>query len=101
MGGLVRQGFNYYSAKKRGLHLASKCPFCGKEEEELEHILIHCTQIWGQWIDLLSAFGTAWVAPFLVKDLILTWMLFPTEKEKWLWKAAPLIVNTGNLERKK
>ena len=26
----------------------SKCPFCGKEEEELEHILIHCLAIWGR-----------------------------------------------------
>ena len=33
--------------KKRGFHLVSKCPFCGKEEEELEHILIHCPLIWG------------------------------------------------------
>ena len=22
--------------KKRGYHLASRCPFCGKEEEELD-----------------------------------------------------------------
>ena len=28
--------------KKRGYHLASICPFCGREKEELEHILIHC-----------------------------------------------------------
>ena len=40
--------------KKRGFHLASKCPFCGREEEELEHLLIHCPSIWGQWTDLLS-----------------------------------------------
>ena len=51
--------------KKRGFHLASKCPFCGKKEEELEHILIHCSPIWGQWTDLLSAFGVSWVPPFV------------------------------------
>ena len=33
--------------KKRGFHLASKCLFYGKKEEELEHILIHCPPIWG------------------------------------------------------
>ena len=43
--------------KKRDFHLASMCPFCGKEEEKLEHILIHCHPIWGQWTDLLLAFG--------------------------------------------
>ena len=41
--------------KKRGFHLASKCPFYGKKEE-----------IWGQWTDLLSAFGASRVPPFLV-----------------------------------
>ena len=32
--------------KKRGFHLASKCPFCGKSEEMLEHVMIHCPLIW-------------------------------------------------------
>ena len=27
--------------KKRGFQLASRCPLCGKAEEELNHILIH------------------------------------------------------------
>ena len=49
--------------KKRGFHLASKCPFYGKKEEELEHILIHCPPVWGQWTDLLSSFGASLV-PF-------------------------------------
>ena len=33
--------------KRRGFHLANKCPVCGRKEEELEHILIHCPSIWG------------------------------------------------------
>ena len=56
--------------KKRGFHLASKCPFCGRKKEELEHILIHCPSIWGQWIDFLSAFGASWAYPLLVKYLL-------------------------------
>ena len=56
--------------KKRGFQLVSKCPFCGREEEELEHILIHCLEILGWWTDLLFAFGASWTCPFLVKDLI-------------------------------
>lgn len=42
--------------------------------------------------DLLCAFGTVWVAPFLVRDLILSWMFFPAKKEKRLWKVAPTIL---------
>ena len=55
--------------KKRGFHLASKCPFCGRVEEEVEHILIHCPSIWGQWSDLLYAFGASLACPLLVKNL--------------------------------
>ena len=43
--------------KKRDFQLASMCPFCRKEEEELEHILIRCQAIGGHWTDLLSALG--------------------------------------------
>ena len=79
--------------KKRGFHLASKCPFCGKKEEEQEHILIHCPPIWGQWTDVLTAFGASWVPPVLVKDFLQSWLHFPVRKKaKSLWSAAPLIL---------
>ena len=32
-GSLVGLGSNFKSAKKRGYHLARKCPLCGREEE--------------------------------------------------------------------
>ena len=66
--------------KKRGYHLASRCPLCGREEEELEHILIHCPLIWGQWTDFLYAFGASWVCPLLVKDFLQSWLHFPVRK---------------------
>ena len=79
--------------KRRGLHLASKYPFCGKKEEEPEHILIHCPSIWDQWTDLLSAFGVYWVSPYLVKDLLHNWLHFPARKKaKAIWRIAPLIL---------
>ena len=82
-----------YQLKKRGFHLACKCPFCGREEEELGHILIHCPSIWGQWTDFLYAFGVSWPCPFLVNDILQSWMHFPVRKKvKAIWRAAPLIL---------
>ena len=79
--------------KKRGFHLASMCRFCRKEEEELEHILIHCHAIWRQWTDLLLAFGVDWTCHFLAKDLIQSWIHFPVRKKaKAIWRAAPLLL---------
>ena len=31
--------------KKRGFQLVSRCPLCGKAEDELNHILIHCPSV--------------------------------------------------------
>ena len=83
---------------KQGFHIASMCPFCRKEEEELEHILIHCHAIWGQWTDLLLAFGVDWTCPFLAKDLIQSWIHFLVRKKtKAIWRAPTFIL--GYLER--
>ena len=56
--------------KKRGYQLASRCPFCRKEEEGLDHILIHCPSIWDLWVNLISVLGVSWFCPYAVKDLI-------------------------------
>ena len=69
------------------------CPFCRKEEEELEHILIHCQVILEQWTDLLFAFGVDWTCHFLAKDLIQSWMHFPVRKKaKTIWRATPILL---------
>ena len=33
--------------KKRGFHLASRCPLYSKADEELNPLLIHCPSVWG------------------------------------------------------
>ena len=40
--------------KKRGYSLASRCPFCGQKEEDMEHLLIHCPKVWELWTTLFS-----------------------------------------------
>ena len=57
--------------KKRGFQLASICSLCGKVEEELNHILIHCPSVWGLCEELISIPGIDWVYPMLAKDLLL------------------------------
>ena len=32
--------------KKRGFQLANRCLLCGKDEESLDHLLLHCTSVW-------------------------------------------------------
>ena len=59
--------------KKRGYPLASKCPFCGKAEERLEHLLIHCLKIWGIWSVLSTLLGGDWACPSTVNGLFTGW----------------------------
>ena len=77
--------------KKRGFSLASKCALCGKDEESLEHLFIHCPKVWCMWTAIFSLSGGGWVCPFLVKDLILGWLQLPLrKKDAKLWRTVPL-----------
>ena len=64
--------------KRREFSLAAnRCPLCEKEDENIEHFLIHCPMVWGILTFLLAAMGVAWVPPLLVKDLIIGWNSIP------------------------
>ena len=75
--------------KKRGFQFTSICPLCKEDEENLDHLLLHCPSIWGYWLALFSLIGVDWVYRFWVNDLMVGWTTFPIRKKtKNLWKAA-------------
>ena len=41
--------------KKRGRHLASRCPLCGKDEEQLDHLLLHW--VYNLWTLIFTIFA--------------------------------------------
>ena len=53
--------------KKRGFQLASRCPLCKEDEENIDHLLLH---FWGFWAALISLQGMEWVCPLMFKDLM-------------------------------
>ena len=78
--------------KKRGFQLASRCPLCQKDEETLEHLLIHCPAVWGLWAALISFPSMDWVCPLSAKDLMMGWTTSPIRKKaRKILKAAPLV----------
>ena len=48
------QSFNLDHLKKKGRALANRCFLCGKEEETVDHLLIHCPQTKVIWELLLA-----------------------------------------------
>ena len=77
--------------KNRGFSLASRCVFCGNDEESLEHLFIHCPKVWCMWTAIFSLSGGGWVCPFLVQDLLRGWLHLPMrKKDAKLGRAVPL-----------
>ena len=77
--------------KKKGFTLAIKFPFYVKEEEVMEHILIHCLKDLGIMDCPFHHAGGGSVCPFSVQDLIIRWNAFPLRnKSANLWRMIPL-----------
>ena len=75
--------------KKRGFQLASRCPLCKEDEENIDHLLLHCSLVWGFCVAFISLQGMEWVCPLLIKDLMVDWTIFPIRKKaKSLWQTA-------------
>ena len=59
--------------KKRGRTLTNRCFFCGKDEETIDHLLLHCFMARLLWDLLLAIFGVNWVFPKSIRETLLSW----------------------------
>ena len=74
--------------KKRGIQMASRCPLCGRNEENLDHLLLHCHSVWsllGGGGRIISIPGLSWACPRSAKEFLKGWS-YPTIRKM----AAPL-----------
>ena len=64
---------------------------CGKAEDNLNHLLVHCPLVWDLWAGLICIPSQPWVCPYSVEDLLSSWGGFPNRKRaRKLWMTAPL-----------
>ena len=54
----------------RGWQLPNCCFLCGCEEENVNHILLHCTVVRTLWEIAFALFGVQWVFPEKVKEAL-------------------------------
>ena len=87
--------------KRRSFSLASRCPFCKRAEEVMEHILLRCPMISGLWTTLFSLQDGGWVCPYSIQELFLDWKILEGQKivedggalPLWaIWKERNIIV---------
>ena len=79
--------------QKRGWQIPNRCYLCGSEEENVNHLFIHCTVASVLWGMVLSLFGAQWVFPETVKEVIISWKgSFVGKKRKRIWRSILLFI---------
>ena len=79
--------------QKQGWHLLNHCFLCGCEEENVNHILLHCIVVRVLWEIVLALFGAQWVFPETVKEVLFSWRdPFVGKKRKKIWNSIPLCI---------
>ena len=77
--------------KRRGMTLVNRCFMCEEDEENIDHLLIHCKSAKMLWNLFLSIIGTSWVFPQSVLHTLLAWQRVAVgKKRKRIWLAALL-----------
>ena len=59
--------------QRRGVQLPNCCFLCGCEEENVNHILIHCTVVKTLWDIVLGLVDVKWVFPETVNEVLSSW----------------------------
>ena len=77
----------------RELQLPNCCFLRGCEEENVNHILIHCIVVRALWDIVLGLVDVKWVFPKTVKEVLTSWKgPFVGKKRKKVWKSIPLCI---------
>lgn len=62
------KGLDNGSIEEKGRHLANKCPLCGKEKGNVDHLLPLCSKVQELWAMLFATFDINWILPCSVRD---------------------------------
>lgn len=90
----------------------SLCHFCGVASETVEHLFLHCGEVWAIWSKVLSWWRFCWVVPGSIKacfDWWLGWKFKKAKKVLWelsfyavlwsIWKARNEFIFQGTAPR--
>jgi hypothetical protein len=78
--------------RKRNIVLVNICGMCKKEEESIDHLLLHCESAQFLWNAFFSHFGLTWVMPRGVVDLLHCWWSGGHPCSAVVWKMVPLCI---------
>jgi hypothetical protein len=72
---------------RRGFTLVNWCCLCKKNEEIINHFLIHCEYTSDLWLLVLNTFGVSWAMPNNVQELLHFWKIHGQgHSQEAIWK---------------
>ena len=64
---------------------------CLKNEETIDHLLLHCSKSRTLWELLFTLVRVSWVVPSSIREMLLSWHgSFVGKKRRKVWRVAPL-----------
>ena len=75
--------------RKKNMVLINKCGMCKRNEESIDHLLLHCEGARVLWNAFFSCFGLAWSMPRGVVNLLQCWWLGGRSCSVVVWKMVP------------
>ena len=82
--------------RKKNMVLVNRCRMCKKDEESIDHWLLHCEYAQFLWDAFFSRFGFAWVMPRGVVDLLHCWWLGGRSRSNVVWKMVPTVISLSD-----
>ena len=87
--------------QRRGVQLPNCCFLCGCEEENVNHILIHCIVVRALWDIVLGLVNVKWVFPETVKEVLISWRgPFVGKKRKKVGDSIPVVYFLDGMEER-
>jgi hypothetical protein len=81
--------FTIDNLRKRHVIVVDRCCMCKRNEESVDHLLLHCDVAYSIWIAFFSRFGLFWVMPRHVVNLYACWWTTESMQSADVWKMVP------------
>jgi hypothetical protein len=75
--------------RKRQIIVINRCCMCKKNEESVDHLLLHCEVVCVLWNAIFCRFRLSWVMPRRVVDLFACWWTGGRSRSAVVWKMVP------------
>ena len=73
----------------RGRILVNQCCMCHRNEETVDHLLLHCPIAHSLWVYMFQIFGIQWVMPGSVESLVYCWSFWLGKFNLDIWNMVP------------